>query len=332
MFSFCEQDSKRRWGKYTVFVKAGKQTLNGEQALAFARHRKVTQYMVSYCGPEYVKNAGYWNDFRRGQNQQIIIKALMGKLKDMDSFQTVEKILDTISKNIETDISTNNILSLYNLAKDAVKKSSNQNEAITIQKLYLSGADARIYDYSFLTNSGSRLSLYNYVGYEESKEAVINAMKVNLDLKQATPIKTFKFSVKDAYEEPVIGKGVGSTAKLTLLPNFVGKNVSTAESFAASNGIHLSIVDVTGKSGQFIGQVISQDIPATTDIDMLNSSKTVTLKVVKSLPTRQNTPTPSQQTDVEDQTKEEDTTKPSSDTEDQTKTTENNTSTETQTP
>lgn len=290
-YSFCEQDSKRRWGKYTVFVKAGNQTLNGEQALAFARHRKVTPYMQSYCGAEYTKNAGYWNDFRRGQNQQTIIKALMAKLKDMESFSTVEKILDTISKNMETDISTNNILSLYNLAKDAIKKSSNKDEAITIQKLYLSGADARIYDYSFQHNSGSKLSLYNYVAYEESKNAVIDAMKVNLDKKQATPIKSFTFNIKTEYEEPVIGKGIGSTALITLLPDFTGRNVSEAQSWASRNGINLSIVEVEGSSRQFIGQVLSQDIPATTDIDMLNSSKTVTLKVVKSIK-RTVTPTP----------------------------------------
>ena len=303
-YSFCEQDSKRRWGKHTVFVKAGKQTLNGEKALAFARHRKVTPYMSSYCGPEYTKNAGYWNDFTRGQNQQIIIKALMAKLKDMDSFSTVEKILDTISKNLETDISTNNLLSLYNLAKDAIKKSSNKDEAINIQKLYLSGRDARIYDYSFAHNSGSRLSLYNYVAYEESKNAVIDAMKVNLDKKAATPIKSFTFSVKTEYEEPVIGKGIGSNAKITLLPDFTGRNVREAESFASRNGINLSIIDVEGSSKQFVGQVISQDIPATTDIDMLNSSKTVTLKVVKSIK-RTVTPVTPDPTPVRDTPKEE---------------------------
>ena len=64
-YSFCEQNSKRQWGKNTIFVNSGTQTLNGEQALAFARHRKVTEYMVNYCGSKYVTNAGYWNDFTK---------------------------------------------------------------------------------------------------------------------------------------------------------------------------------------------------------------------------------------------------------------------------
>ena len=76
-----EQNSKRQWGKHIVFVKAGKQALNGEQVLAFAHHLKVTSYMVSYCGKTYTQNAGYWNDFTKGQNQQIIINAMIKKLK-----------------------------------------------------------------------------------------------------------------------------------------------------------------------------------------------------------------------------------------------------------
>lgn len=287
-YSFCEQNSKRQWGKNTVFVNSGKQVLNGEQALAFARHRKVTQYMVNYCGSKYVTNANYWNDFTRGQNQQIIINALLKKLKTIDDFSKIEDILDTISKNIETDISTDNILSLYNLAKDILKKSSSQDEAFGMQKLYLSGQDARIYDYSFATNSGTKLVLYNYNVYEESKEAVISAMKQNLDLETITPVKKFSFSIKNKYEEKVIGKNVGSTSNLELMPNFIGRNVSIVESYANSNNINLSIEYTEGKAGQSNGQVVSQSIPAQTDLDMLNSSRSMTITVVRNTETTPN--------------------------------------------
>lgn len=284
-YSFCEQNSKRQWGKNTVFVNSGKQVLNGEQALAFARHRKVTQYMVNYCGSKYVTNANYWNDFTRGQNQQIIINALLKKLKNIDDFSKIEDILDTISKNIETDISTDNILSLYNLAKDILKKSTSQDEAFGMQKLYLSGHDARIYDYSFATNSGTKLVLYNYSIYEESKEAVISAMKQNLDLETITPVKKFSFSIKNKYEEKVIGKNVGSTSDLKLMPNFIGRDVSTVESYANSNNISLSIEYTEGKVGQSNGQVVSQSIPEKTDLDMLNSSRSMTITVVRNTET-----------------------------------------------
>lgn len=274
-YSFCEQNSKRQWGKNTIFVKGGKQVLNGEQALAFSRHRKVTQYMANYCGSEYIQNGNYWNDFTRGQNQQTVIKALLSKLKEMDSFSTVEKVLDTISKNLETDISTDNILSLYNLAKDSLKNSANKNEPITIQKLYLSGRDARIFD------QGSKLSLYNYIAYDESRKAVVDAMKINLGLKELKPIKTFTFSVKEEYEEPVIGKNVGGSATLSLVPNFIGRNINDARSLASANNLKLNVIEVEGSPGQFDGQILTQDISEGTDIEALGSSKTITVKVAR---------------------------------------------------
>ena len=278
-YSFCEQNSKRKWGKNTVFVKSGKQTLNGEQALAFARHRKITQYMINYCGPEYTTNAYYWNDFTRGQNQQIIINALLKKLKNIDSFNTIESLLDTISKNIETDIPTNSILSL-----DSLKKSANKDEAFQMQKLYLLGHDASIYDYSFATNSGTKLVLYNYNVYEESKEEVIKAMKENLELVEVTPIKTFSFSIKNGFEEKIIGKNITTkTTTLTLMPNFIGSDVGVANTFANQNNIYLTINYVEGTNGQVIGQIVSQSIPAKTDLAMLSSSRNLTIDVVQSV-------------------------------------------------
>lgn len=282
-YSFCEQDSKRRWGKNTIFVDSGEQTLNGEQALAFARHRKVTQYMVNYCGSKYITNSGYWNDFTRGQNQQIIINALLKKLKNIDDFSTIENLLDTISNNVETDISIDNILSLYNTAKSIITKSSNKDEALSMQKLYLDGEDTRIYDYSFKTNSGTRLSLYNYNIYVESKNAVVDAMKENLGLKEVITVKRFNYSIKDDNQEYIIGKNEGTTSDLILIPNFIGLNVSIAEKFASENNVHLNINYVTGTIGQQIGQILTQDIPSGTDVDMLDSSHTITLSVVDSI-------------------------------------------------
>lgn len=297
-YSFCEQNSKRQWGKNTVFVDSGKQKLNGEQALAFARHRKVTQYMINYCGAKYVTNAGYWNDFTRGQNQQVIINALLKKIKTIDNFSTVEKILNTISKNLETDISTDDIFSLYNIAKSIMTKSGNKDDALSMQKLYLEGQDARIYDYSFKSNSGSRLSLYNFIIYKESKEAVVNTMKENLGLKSVESVKKFSYSIKEKNQDYVIGKNEGTTADLVLLPNFIGQDISVARKFANANGINLDIEYVTGYAGQREGQILKQDIPATTDIDMLDSSKTIKITVVDSV---SQVPSQAEETDTNDE-------------------------------
>ncbi len=281
-YSFCEQNSERKWGKNTIFVKEGMQHLNGEQALAFARHRKVTAYQRNYCGAEYTQHAGYWNDFVRGQNQQVIIRALLNKLADINSFSTIEKLLDTVSSNAKTNMSTETILSLYNLGKSILSNSNSKSQMLNMQRLYLSGYDAYIYDYSFLHNRGSKLTTYNFIIYDQSYEDVVNAMKVNLELKTATPTKTFHFSVHDEYEQTVIGKGVSSTKTLVLMPNFIGADVSTAKTFAQQHGINLEIEEVEGKSYQFLGQIISQNIPEKTDISMLDKNKTVKIKVVSS--------------------------------------------------
>lgn len=279
-YSFCEQNSERKWGKNTIFVKEGNQHLNGEQALAFARHRKVTAYQRNYCGAEYTQHANYWNDFVRGQNQQIIIRAMLNKLADIKSFDTIEKLLDTVSDNAKTNMSTETILSLYNLGKNILSNSNSKEQMLNMQRLYLSGYDAYIYDYSFLHNRGSKLTTYNFIIYDKSYEEVVHAMKVNLELEKAKPTKTFSFSVHNEYEPTVIGKGSTSAKKLVLMPNFIGTDVSKAKEFASKNGINLVIEEVEGKSYQFIGQILSQDIPEKTDISMLDKNKTVHIKVV----------------------------------------------------
>lgn len=284
-YSFCEQDSNRKWGTKTVFVKSGKRILNGEQALAFARHRKVTAYMRSYCGEEYVQNAKYWNDFVRGQNQQLIIKAVLNKLaKEVKSFSTIESLLDTISNNAKTNMSTTTILSLYNLGKDILSKTNSTEQAISMQRLYLTGYDAYIYDYSYQHSKGTKLNLYNYVVYEDSLVDIIKAMKVNLELINPTPIKTFSFSIANEYEETIIGKGHYTETNLVKMPKLVGKNISYAQEFANANGITLSINYVEGTYGQTIGQIITQSVPELTDIKYLANNRTITINVVNSIP------------------------------------------------
>ena len=196
-YSFCESNSDRKFGNDTIFIDAGLQTLNGEQALAFSRNRHT---WPDYCGAAYSNYTS--NDFVRGQNQQTVLKAILNKLKEKGDIQTVYKLLDDISSSMETNMSTNEILSLYNIGKDVIAKSSGSNvdDVIGMQKLYLSGHDAMIYD----TNVG--LNLYNFILYQESLDAVVSAMKINLGLEEPEMIKEFSFSIDEEYEQLVIGK------------------------------------------------------------------------------------------------------------------------------
>ena len=197
-----------------------------------------------------------------------MVEALLNKFKDIKSLDTVYNLLDTISTSMATNMTTDQILSLYNVLKDVAKKagsSSNLTDALGIQKLYLSGRDARIIDYG-----GTNLSLYNYVLYDESVKAVSNAMKVNLGEKKDKIIKKFSFNINEPYEEEVIGKMDSGTTSLTLLPSFVGQSLSYVNSFCGANGIKVNV------NGSGTGTVISQSVSAGANVEDV-SSITVTL-------------------------------------------------------
>lgn len=258
---FCEQDSNRDFGNL-ICLKKGQQTLNGEQALALSRHRKTI------------------NDFIRGQNQQLVVKGLMNKAKSIRSIDTIYSLLDTLSNNMETNMTTNEILSFYNVAKEILEKSketSKVEELLGMQRLYISGFDAMIYDYDSKLNAGTKLRLYNFVPYDGSIKDVVNAMKVNLGLESPKVIKSFEFDVDEPYVETVIGKGTYKDTTLYLLPNFVGYNQSKAIAYGKEHGIKVNVNTVS--SAQNAGQVISQSLHDGMDVSAINKNVGLTITV-----------------------------------------------------
>lgn len=262
-YNLCEQNSNRQWGNNTVYIEQGKQTLNGEQALAFARNRHPNPSMCSAKWTNYNSN-----DFIRGQHQQEVVMALLNKFKSVKNLDTVYNLLDTISNNMNTNMSTEQILSLYNVFKDIsakAGKNSDMADLLGMQRLYLNGYDQRIYDYG-----GTNLSLYNYVLYDDSIKAVSDAMKENLELKKTKAIKKFSFNINNPYEEVVIGKDKTSKTSLVLVPSFVGKSLSYVNSFCGANGIKVNV------KGNGTGTVISQSVPSGANVEDV-SSITITL-------------------------------------------------------
>ena len=256
-YNLCEQNSKRQWGSNTIYIEKGLQTLNGEQALAYARNRHPNPSMCSSKWTNYTSN-----DFIRGEHQQEVVTALLNKFKDVKDLDTVYKLLDTISNNMVTNMSTNQILSLYNVFKDIASKSTGMNDmadVLGIQRLKLNGYDARIYDYG-----GTNLSLYNYVLYDDSVKAVSDAMKENLGLKKTKVVKSFSFDINTPYEKEVIGADETGERSLVQLPNFVGQTVDYVRSYCSRNGI-----SVTVKGGN--GYVLSQSVPSGANIEDVNS-------------------------------------------------------------
>ena len=256
-YNLCEQNSKRQWGSNTIYIEKGLQTLNGEQALAFARNRHPNPGKCSSKWTNYTSN-----DFIRGEHQQEVVTALLNKFKDIKDLDTVYKLLDTISNNMVTNMSTDQILSLYNVFKDIASKSTGLNDmadVLGIQRLKLNGYDARIVDYG-----GTNLSLYNYVLYDDSVKAVSDAMKENLGEKKTKVVKTFSFDINTPYEEEVIGADVTGTRSLVQLPSFVGETVSYVRSYCSQHGI-----SVTVKGGN--GYVLSQSVPSGANVEDVKS-------------------------------------------------------------
>lgn len=273
-FSFCEQNSDRLWGNNTVYVEKGLRNLNGEQVLALARNRHPNPSMCSSKWTNYTSN-----DFIRGQNQQLIIKGMINKAKSIRSLDTVYDLLDTVANSMETNMSTSEILSLYNIGKDILINYSKNDasELINMKRLYISGYDAYIYDYSTISNQGTGLRLYNFVAYDGSIKDISNAMKINLGLKKEKVIKKFSFSVDDPYVETVIGRGNYNESGIALLPNFVGKDKSVATNYGSKYGLKINVeyTDSTSKKDL----IISQSVSADTDVSEINSSKGITIKV-----------------------------------------------------
>lgn len=196
-YSFCESNSLRSLDyRDLIYVNKGWQHLNGEQALALSRNRKE----VEQCGKEW--NKGTRNDFVRGQNQQLVIKAIMSKAKSIKSINKVYDILDKISISMDTNLTREQILDFYNVFKKILLNSdslSDSNDIISMQKTYLNGSGGLIYD------NIMNMKLYEYVPSNQSLKAIVKAMKVNLELMEEEPITEFSFTIDKPYEPKVIG-------------------------------------------------------------------------------------------------------------------------------
>lgn len=268
---FCESNSKRATSNdKLICLKEGKQTLNGEQALALARHRKTL----------------LTGDLQRGVNQQLVIQGMLNKVKSIKSAGQMLKILDMVSQNIDTNFTTNQILSFYDIAKNLVLTSSESSNLINIRQLYLSGSSQMIYD------ERSGLVLYNYIPNKSSLNQIVKAMKDNLSAKPNLDVKRMNFNIEEEYELETIGTdNLSSTSTYTLLPNFVGKSESYAVNWLRSNGVSYEIKENIITSGTD-GIVTDQSYPQNKRIDLISGKIVITVNRLKV-----DTPTPTEPTE-----------------------------------
>lgn len=251
----CEQDSNRNFGENLIYITPGpNQTLNGEQALAYSRNRH--QFASS--------------DFKRIEHQQAVVTAIANKTKTVRSIDTFYKILNAVSNNIDTNMSTKEILNFYNVGKNILLNNNfDDNNFINIQKTYLSGYDLTIYQNGY--------DMYTFQYYENSLKEIVKAMKENLELQETELIKTFSFSANKEFTIPVIGKNVTSGTRNETLPNFIGSSIDYVKEWASSRNITITEEEQTSNECEN-NKITNQDIRSGTLTNNIDNLKVTVCK------------------------------------------------------
>ncbi|ENQ3079825.1 LCP family protein [Bacillus sp. WLY-B-L8] len=113
--TFTEQDSKDQAG--AIHLEKGYQHLNGEQALALARTRKID------------------SDAMRGQRQQLVIETIIKKAVSVNSITKLSSLLDAVDQNLKTNLTFNDMMAITkNMAGTDLK----------LEKIQVQGTDKRI--------------------------------------------------------------------------------------------------------------------------------------------------------------------------------------------
>ncbi|MCI9312003.1 MAG: hypothetical protein HFE68_01410 [Erysipelotrichaceae bacterium] len=130
--AFCEQDENRSFAdEDLICLNEGRQTLNGKQALAFARHRK------SYT------------DVMRGKAQQEVIKGTINALTSTAGALNINNVLKIASKAVSTNMPMEQVTNFVSAQLDNLKP-------WTIESIILeNGVDA-----SLVTASMPSVELY----------------------------------------------------------------------------------------------------------------------------------------------------------------------------
>ncbi|HEM5052359.1 TPA: LCP family protein [Streptococcus suis] len=157
---------------YTSIVQPGKQLVNGDQALVYARMR--------YDDPE--------GDIGRQRRQREVITAIIKKLLQLDGLTQYKKILTAISNNMRTniEISPATIPSLLGY-KDSVSK---------LNSYQLRGVDQMVDEiYYQLPTSEHLLEMQNIlkksIGLEEKTDLVTNVKVYEGQMGLSSPINVY---------------------------------------------------------------------------------------------------------------------------------------------
>ena len=188
--AFVGQNASSERGHYTVYVPAGEQvTLDGEQALAFARERHLFAS----------------GDFARQEHQQQVIAAIVQKIMRTRDINTFLNVLQAAGDNIQTNFTLNQ---MTNFVSYAMQKANRYYDSSHIEKI-LDIQSSRVTGYSSSKwDEGSQLALYIYRVWQGSITDTRNAIERNINLDSSITAETnkIKWSINWEFTKPSISK------------------------------------------------------------------------------------------------------------------------------
>lgn len=265
-YEFVGQNSSSERGHKTVWIPAGENVkLNGEQALAFARERKL--YATG--------------DFQRQANQQQVIEAIVRTVLRTRDVNVALNVIKAAGDNVVTNFQVDQLIDFF---KYVMQKTNRFYDKEHVEDVFnITGS--RVTGYSDgLWNEGLQMPLYIYRLFEGSIADTRAAIERNIDMtSKIDAVKSWSWNAEweftaptisnETYAEKVIVSEVPDT-----VANYVGKSLGKLQAWAKSFGIAVNPNLITeGMPGYdpnlADGTIISQDVPAGTkagDISAIN--------------------------------------------------------------
>ncbi len=252
---FVGQDSSDERGNFTVWVGEGWQTMDGQQALAFARERK------NMPG----------GDLQRQINQQKVITAMAQKLLETKDVNQLLKVLEAAGSNIKTNISLNQMTNLANyMVQEMNSNSINNFYLLQIKNSRITGY------FSWMYNDSLQLPLSIYRPYQGSiSDAKFIIDQNMMENYQPTIHKKFSFSITSTYQAPNLIKDIYDEKEIhEPLPDFMPSMISKNDIWTldrvktwhnSRTWINLDIVEIWPEnplysSAYLYNQIISQSV------------------------------------------------------------------------
>lgn len=108
-------DYDDNWGQLHIHLPAGRQTLDGEEAVGFSRFRQTSsKYRRGKRGPNLEEG-----DLRRTARQQQLVQAMVAAAKKPGNMLKADKIINVAFEQVETNLSKTQLMALAQMFKDS---------------------------------------------------------------------------------------------------------------------------------------------------------------------------------------------------------------------